>query len=414
MLHSYHLKPVRLEKAGRDSSTQPSASNAGVDLTRVDGLNIQTVQTIISEVGVDMSRWNMEKQFSSWLGLCPDNRISGGKVLKRGTRQVAVKFTHRGHVLLEVECLEQEGENAHMMVSVTDTGIGIAPEKVAFLFEKFTQADASTTRNYGGTGLGLAISKQLIELMQGSIQVESPAGKGSTFRFSVRLPLEPHPALAAASTSVLRGLRVLIVDDHEVNRLLLHEQVSGMGMCTGVCTTAKEGLEALGAACDGDDPYQIVIADYKMPVTDGAMLATRIKADGRLDGIVLIMLSSMGCWKEVKALAGVDAYLVKPVRRSKLMDTLASTWSRKHKGRSEGASPRAQWESLAGKFSALQGSGSGRGRQSRESKSRPAHARETWNSSGCGSQLLPDGTNVYGHPLRYSFHGLPDARDERI
>jgi signal transduction histidine kinase/DNA-binding response OmpR family regulator len=267
----------------------------------------------------------------------------------------AVKFTHQGHVLITVECLGQDGETADLKVSVTDTGIGIAPEKAALLFVKFTQADASTTRKYGGTGLGLAISKQLIELMQGSIQVESKAGEGSTFWFSLRLPIENDYTPSPVSVSDLRGLRVLIVDDNEMNRRLVHEQVSSWEMRTGVYATAAEALDALRSARDIDDPYQIVIADYQMPVTDGAMLATAIKADDRLQNIVFIMLSSVGHWREVKARAGasVDAHLVKPVRHSKLMDTLASTWSEKHKRTPASGSLAALRESVAGRFSQL-------------------------------------------------------------
>ncbi len=152
----------------------------------------------------------------------------------------------------------------------------------------------------------------------------------------------------------LRGLRVLIVDDNEVNRRLVQEQVSSWDMRTGLYASAEEALDALLAAYDGGDPYRIVIADYQMPVTDGAMLAAAIKDDPRLTGLVFIMLSSMGHWKEAKGLAGasVDAYLVKPVRHSKLLDTLASTWSKKHSA----ATPLSRSltglrESVAGRFS---------------------------------------------------------------
>jgi signal transduction histidine kinase/CheY-like chemotaxis protein len=283
-------------------------------------------------------------------------RGDAGRVRQVVTNLVgnAVKFTARGHVLISAECLEQDGENARIRVSVNDTGIGIAPEKATQLFEKFTQADASTTRKYGGTGLGLAISKQLIELMQGSIQAESKPDEGSTFSFSLMLPLDVQCVSNLASLDELRGLRVLIVDDNEVNRRLVHEQVSGWGMRTGVYAAAGGALDALRSACASGDPYQIVIADYQMPVTDGAMLAGAIKADAALKGIVFILLSSMGHWKEMKGLAreSVDAYLVKPVRHSKLMDTLASTWSEKHKLNASG-SLAALRESVAGRFSIL-------------------------------------------------------------
>ena len=263
----------------------------------------------------------------------------------------AVKFTPHGHVLITAECLE-EADHAQVKVSVTDTGIGIAPEKAAHLFEKFTQADASTTRKYGGTGLGLAISKQLIELMQGSIQVDSKPGEGSTFWFSLRLPLVDNPTPVEASESDLRGLRVLIVDDNEVNRRLVQEQVAGWEMRGEAFETARESLNALRLAVDGGDPYRIVISDYQMPETDGATLAAEIKADPGLEGLVVIMLSSIGHRKEAKGLAGdsVDAYLVKPVRPSKLLSTLASTWANKHKTTPMTGSLAALRESVSGRF----------------------------------------------------------------
>jgi signal transduction histidine kinase/DNA-binding response OmpR family regulator len=264
----------------------------------------------------------------------------------------AVKFTERGHVMISAECLEQDGENAHIKVSVIDTGIGIAPQKVTLLFEKFTQADASTTRKYGGTGLGLAISKQLLELMQGSIQADSTLGSGSTFWFSLRLPLDAQPFPGPVSGTDLRGLRVLIVDDNQVNRRLVHEQISGWGMRTGIFATATEALDELRSAQDSGDPYQIVISDFQMPLIDGAELAATIKADPKLRNVVFIMLSSIGYWKGLKGLAGenVDAYLVKPVRHSKLMDTLASTWSTKQKITPMNGSLAALRESVADRF----------------------------------------------------------------
>ena len=264
----------------------------------------------------------------------------------------AVKFTHRGHVLVAAEILHQEIETATIKVSVIDTGIGITPDKAAILFEKFTQADASTTRQYGGTGLGLAISKQLIELMHGSVQVESKPGQGSTFWFCVSLPMEAAPTSTARPIAHLRGLRVLIVDDNEVNRRLVYEQVSDWGMRSQVYENAEEALRALRLAHEKNDPFHIVISDYQMPFTNGAMLAAAIKGDPHLKTTVFIMLSSIGHSKEIKDLVGqsVDAYLVKPVRHSKLLDTLATTWSTARNDTSLADSVWSLRESVAGRF----------------------------------------------------------------
>jgi signal transduction histidine kinase/CheY-like chemotaxis protein len=240
----------------------------------------------------------------------------------------AVKFTQKGHVLITVERNEQAGETAYMHVSVTDTGIGIPADKLPALFQKFTQADSSTTRRYGGTGLGLAISKQLVELMGGSIGARSKAGEGSTFWFSLPLPMDAQPA--PLPLTELRGLRVLIVDDIEVNRRVVHEQISGWGMRNGSYAGGEDALEALRAAHDSGDPYQIAIVDYQMPTMDGAMLSAAIKTDPRLKDTVVVMLTSIGNWSEVRRLEGasVDACLVKPVRNSQLLNTLVNTWSK--------------------------------------------------------------------------------------
>jgi two-component system sensor histidine kinase/response regulator len=255
----------------------------------------------------------------------------------------AIKFTQAGHVLLAADCREHDDASATMIVSVTDTGIGIPPEKIALLFEKFSQADASTTRKYGGTGLGLAISKKLVELMEGSIQVESRMGKGSAFQFSLRLALDARPVVSQGSAVNLRGLRVLIVDDNGVNRRVVHEQISSFGMRNGSYATGEEALEAVREAQVAGDPYHMVITDYQMPGIDGAALAAAIKADPTLGDPVCILLTSVSQWRDLKGLAAasIDGSLVKPVRRSRLMETLAAAWSKRHppSGEREMSSP---------------------------------------------------------------------------
>ena len=240
----------------------------------------------------------------------------------------AVKFTNRGHILITVECLSRDGKLAQMRLSVSDTGIGIAPEKIGQLFHKFTQADTSTTRRYGGTGLGLAISKQLVELMGGSIRAESKLGEGSKFSFTIPLQLDAQPA--PLPVTELRDLRVLIVDDHEVNRRVVHEQITGWGMRNGSFASGEEALQALETAHQNGDPYQIAILDYQMPSMDGATLATAIKANPKLKDIVLVMLTSIGNSAEVRRLEGasIDACLVKPVRNSHLLNTLVTAWAK--------------------------------------------------------------------------------------
>jgi signal transduction histidine kinase/CheY-like chemotaxis protein len=260
----------------------------------------------------------------------------------------AIKFTAAGQVLVAVECETQDGGKAAIKISVKDTGPGIPEEKMASLFQKFSQGDSSTTRVFGGTGLGLAISKQLVDLMQGAIGVESSAGSGSTFWFTLSLELDPHPQLQPVSAASLRGLRVLIVDDNEVNRRVLHEQVASWGMRNGAFSSGESVVEALRHAKASGDPYHFVLLDYHMPHMDGATVAAAIKNHPEIRDTVVILLTSVGNWNEVRPMEGVqiNASLVKPVRQSQLLNTLASTWSR-HLGVSPWEAARSQAEAAA-------------------------------------------------------------------
>jgi signal transduction histidine kinase/CheY-like chemotaxis protein len=272
----------------------------------------------------------------------------------------AVKFTPEGCVLVRVECSSQDAETAQMRISVEDTGPGIPPGKIQSLFKKFSQVDGSTTRRYGGTGLGLAISKELIELMGGSIGVESQSS-GSLFWFTLPLKLDVHPLAAPVPAADLQGLRVLIVDDNAVNRRVLHEQITSWGMRNGSFASGEQVMQALGAAHQSGDRYHFVLLDHHMPGIDGATLAAAIKADPALRETVVVMLTSVGRWGEVRHLEGasIDACLVKPVRQSQLLNTLATAWSRKlHRECSEpgGPAPPAaeQRHSMIGRFAGCQ------------------------------------------------------------
>ncbi len=244
----------------------------------------------------------------------------------------AVKFTPSGHVLIAAECDGyDEQKRARMRILVKDTGIGIPAEKLASLFEKFTQVDSSTTRKYGGTGLGLAISKQLVELMGGTVHVESRLREGSTFSFLLPLTVDAQPAPAPPPIVDLSGLRVLIVDDNEVNRRVIHEQISSWGMRNGSYSSGGQALQAILAAHSDGDPYHVVIADYQMPELDGATLAAMIKANPATQDTVIVILTSIGHRSDLTGLksAHIDACLVKPVRHSQLLDTVATAWSKR-------------------------------------------------------------------------------------
>ena len=238
----------------------------------------------------------------------------------------AVKFTEHGEVIVEVERMPGDGAEpaaraCRLHFSVTDTGIGIAPETARSLFQSFSQADSSTTRKYGGTGLGLAISKQLVEMMGGEIGLRSEPGKGSCFYFSMRAGIADDVGPAAAGPrEALDGLRVLIAEDNPTNRTILHNQVTGWGMSDGSAEHGVQALDMLRAAVTRGVPYDLAIIDMKMPGMDGIELARAIKADPALSGVPLIMLSSILSPGEVGSArdAGIVTYLSKPVRQTDL------------------------------------------------------------------------------------------------
>jgi signal transduction histidine kinase/DNA-binding response OmpR family regulator len=239
----------------------------------------------------------------------------------------AVKFTATGHVFIDLEPLPAAAGMVSVRVQVRDTGIGIPADKLDGVFDRFTQADASTTRRYGGTGLGLAISRQLVELMRGEVGVTSEPGQGSTFWFALTMPVDGQASAGLPAKADLAGVRVLIVDDNDVNRRVLHEQITAWGMRNGSFGSGEGALALLRAAQASGDPFQIVLADHHMPGMDGVQLARIIKADPLLQGTVLLMLSSVGGPEDAAAKELFAASLVKPVRASQLQDVLAVVWA---------------------------------------------------------------------------------------
>ncbi|OLE66904.1 MAG: hypothetical protein AUG09_05205 [Acidobacteria bacterium 13_1_20CM_2_68_7] len=208
----------------------------------------------------------------------------------------AIKFTDRGEVVVRVEADAAPPNVAQLRFGVSDTGIGIARDKHAAIFEAFTQADGSTTRKYGGTGLGLTISSQLVEMMGGRIWVESEVGRGSTFYFTARLGLQDKIASAAAAPppEELRGLRILVVDDNATNRTILEEMFSGWRMRPTSVDGGDTALATLRAAARRGNPFRLVVLDANMPGMDGFSVAEKIQADAALTAQDLIMLTSGG------------------------------------------------------------------------------------------------------------------------
>jgi two-component system sensor histidine kinase/response regulator len=240
----------------------------------------------------------------------------------------AVKFTAEGEVSLKIQSdvIEDQASILHFIVS--DTGVGIAPEKLKSIFDSFNQADTSTTREYGGTGLGLTISRHLIEMMGGRIWVESEPGVGSRFHFTVRLGITETREVVVESGSapaILRGVKVLIVDDNRTNRRILEGLVKRWGMNPTATSDGEKALVELSIAREADEPYSLILTDMHMPKMDGFGLVEQIKEKPELSTSTIMMLTSGGQRGDAARCGelGISAYLLKPVRQSELREAIA-------------------------------------------------------------------------------------------
>jgi PAS domain S-box-containing protein len=255
----------------------------------------------------------------------------------------AVKFTERGEVALRVSKTGEAPARVELSFEVRDTGTGIPDEARGRLFQAFSQADGSTTRRYGGTGLGLAISKQLVEMMGGRIGVSSRLGAGSVFSFTLPFEEAAPPAVGEpAAPAELAGMRVLVVDDHETNRKVLHHQLSAWGIRDECVNGGEEALGVLRRAAAAGEAWDLAILDMQMPGMDGLMLAREIKADPSLRDLCLVMMTSMGSRDEVAAAAsaGIAVHLTKPVHQAQLLACLLTVRRLLREGRRR-AEPRA-------------------------------------------------------------------------
>ena len=240
----------------------------------------------------------------------------------------AVKFTSVGEVVLRVDVETTKADRVTLHFAVTDTGIGIPPEKQRQIFSAFTQADSSTTRRYGGTGLGLAIVLRLVELMGGRLWLQSTEGRGSTFFFTATFELRHSVAARAARPKprALEGLRVLVVDDNATNRRILEEMLASWRMKPTTVSDAATAESALRRAAAAKTRFDLLISDCQMPDVDGFMLARRVKRDRRLAKTPIVMLTSVGQSDDLvrRQRANIDALLTKPVKHSDLLEAVSS------------------------------------------------------------------------------------------
>ncbi len=238
----------------------------------------------------------------------------------------AVKFTSEGEVLIRVGVLDETTERVALRFEIVDTGIGIAAADQQRLFRNFTQADSSTTRQYGGTGLGLAICRQLVDLMGGKLGLVSAPGDGSTFWFELSLARTEGAETAGAGDYPrnLIGNRALIVDDNATNRTILGKQFSSVGVEAVKAADAYEALELAAAAAAAGKPFDFAVIDLNMPGMDGIELAELLKTDPATKPMILFLLSSSGerLGAAEAHMRGFAGSMTKPVRSSELFDSL--------------------------------------------------------------------------------------------
>lgn len=236
----------------------------------------------------------------------------------------AIKFTEQGEVAIYLTLVEHTPYRLTIRCEVRDTGIGIAPEVQARIFESFTQADSSTTREYGGTGLGLALSKQLVQLMGGQMGVGSKVGKGSTFWFTLTLAPPKKVSHNLTPCVNLKGLRALIVDDNAINRKILEHNFDSWGIERHSCKSGKHALAALYQAVANEKPFDFAVLDLMMEEMDGLSLSYAIKHNPLIASTRLIMLSSHAQRGDAQAArnVGFSAYLTKPVRKATLYEAI--------------------------------------------------------------------------------------------
>jgi PAS domain S-box-containing protein len=247
----------------------------------------------------------------------------------------AIKFTHQGEIVIRAEPVDETATHATVYFSIQDTGIGIPVDRQQSVFERFTQADGSTTRRYGGSGLGLTICKQLVEAMDGEIGVQSSPGMGSTFWFQVTFEKQPFEKRGTAPLTIhpvnLSGMHILGVDDNATNRTILTKTVEGFGCRVDTVASGSKSIEVLRNALRNGDPYQVVLLDMQMPGMDGEQIVRTIKADPALKDIRIIVMTSIGQRGDASHMEalGCSGYLLKPVRQQMLYQALEAVMGRK-------------------------------------------------------------------------------------
>jgi signal transduction histidine kinase/DNA-binding response OmpR family regulator len=236
----------------------------------------------------------------------------------------AAKFTERGEIKISVKLLRIENGNAELLFRIEDTGIGMSDDQLHRIFSPFQQADISTTRKFGGTGLGLTICKRIIELMSGSLKVESTLGHGSRFSFTATFLLhEETESLQNPDFEHRKGLKALLVDDSESARMVLQEMLESFGFEVHAAAGAHEAIHLFQEQHTESEPFSILIIDWKMPKMNGVELVEHLrKITDKIPSVVMVTAFGIDSIKEATTQKIVDNYLLKPVNPSTLFDVV--------------------------------------------------------------------------------------------
>jgi CheY-like chemotaxis protein len=234
----------------------------------------------------------------------------------------ALKFTERGEVSLRAELVAEGPDGSRIRFTVRDTGVGIAKDKQAAIFEAFVQADSSTTRRFGGTGLGLAIVSHLVDLMHGSLGLESAPGEGSTF--TVELPFAPGEDAPVSEAAGLAGLDVLVAEPHELTTQVIGRMITDWGLRPTFASTGPAAVEAIRSAAAAGTPFRLAIISSELPDLDGFTVIERVRSGASPSQLPIIMLAAEGRRGDGARCAslGVAAYLPKPARPSDLLQAI--------------------------------------------------------------------------------------------
>ncbi|NML26720.1 response regulator [Zoogloea dura] len=328
-----------LRKVATAAESLLSLINDILDFSKIEAGKLDLEQRVFNPVEVVYNVATMlgaraaEKGLELLVRLAPDVPLAlSGDALRLGQVLMnlcgnAIKFSERGEIVVDVQQVSREGRQVMLAFSVVDPGIGMNREQIASLFKAFSQADASHARRFGGTGLGLAISKQLVSMMGGEISALSAPGLGSEFRFTALFELADASADAPGRTQPdIRGLRVLVVDDSARAREIALHVLAGLGVKGDALASGAEALSCLDRAARGEQPYDAVLMDWRMPEMDGLETALRIRqtlAPRVQPRIVLVTAYGIDAASDQEHVDQVDALLAKPLNGPELASVLA-------------------------------------------------------------------------------------------